>query len=368
MPLVEGKYVAPDWQNGGPPAIDADELNAMSQKLEDTYTKEETLSDETYSLFTEPVFDIQIATNGLLEKSVINYENSLYATYATNIKKSEDGITWQNIFTDTQGLSYIIHSDDKFLAVGGSGSTSRIAYSSNGTSWNTTNTPISAPLSRVAYGNGVYVAITTSTNSQYVSSNNGTSWTMRNLPIIATFNDIKFGHGIFVMVGQNGANHYIYKSTNGINWEQIELSISNIQLQYVYFVNNTFILSGDMNYVVSYDGINWEIYNGVGSSFSGATYINGNYVLLLNEVSAKNGICYTRNLENLLFANIPQAVTPFCMCDFNDKAFIGGGSGVKPYSTFVTMPDIINATTPDETFRKIIYKLKFIQAMINAMT
>lgn len=36
MPIVEGKYKNPGWQNGSAPDIDADELNAMSSTLEKT--------------------------------------------------------------------------------------------------------------------------------------------------------------------------------------------------------------------------------------------------------------------------------------------------------------------------------------------
>ena len=34
MPIKDGKYKNPNWVNGGPPAIDADELNAISDTLE----------------------------------------------------------------------------------------------------------------------------------------------------------------------------------------------------------------------------------------------------------------------------------------------------------------------------------------------
>ena len=34
MPIKDGKYKNPNWVNGGPPAIDADELNAISSTLE----------------------------------------------------------------------------------------------------------------------------------------------------------------------------------------------------------------------------------------------------------------------------------------------------------------------------------------------
>lgn len=33
MPMNNGHYVAPTWVNYGPPALDADELNAIDQKL-----------------------------------------------------------------------------------------------------------------------------------------------------------------------------------------------------------------------------------------------------------------------------------------------------------------------------------------------
>lgn len=34
MPIVNGQYISPTWQNGGPPPIDSDELNAISETLE----------------------------------------------------------------------------------------------------------------------------------------------------------------------------------------------------------------------------------------------------------------------------------------------------------------------------------------------
>lgn len=71
MPLVEGKYVAPDWQNGGPPAIDADELNAMSQKLEDTYTKEETIDSGVFALYGKSSTDVPSDVFEILSKAAL---------------------------------------------------------------------------------------------------------------------------------------------------------------------------------------------------------------------------------------------------------------------------------------------------------
>lgn len=38
MPIQDGKYVTPAWQNGGPPAITAEELTAIGQSLEQDQT------------------------------------------------------------------------------------------------------------------------------------------------------------------------------------------------------------------------------------------------------------------------------------------------------------------------------------------
>lgn len=41
MPIQDGKYVAPTWVNNAPPALDADELNAMSQSIESAVQPDE---------------------------------------------------------------------------------------------------------------------------------------------------------------------------------------------------------------------------------------------------------------------------------------------------------------------------------------
>lgn len=53
MPIQDGKYVAPNWNNSSPPPINASELNALSQtaeKADTNYTRDEILSDEVKQL------------------------------------------------------------------------------------------------------------------------------------------------------------------------------------------------------------------------------------------------------------------------------------------------------------------------------
>ena len=54
MPIQSGKYVTPAWQNGGPPAITAEELTAIGQSIEQNQTDIE-----------ENATDIQTANNNI---------------------------------------------------------------------------------------------------------------------------------------------------------------------------------------------------------------------------------------------------------------------------------------------------------------
>lgn len=74
MPIQNGKYVNPGWQNGGPPSIDANELNAISDTLE----KLDENSGTTYT----PGNGISIAGQTISAKISSNSNNS--ATFGTD--------------------------------------------------------------------------------------------------------------------------------------------------------------------------------------------------------------------------------------------------------------------------------------------
>ena len=51
MPYQDGKYVAPTWSNNAPPPINASELQAIANKCEDTWDKDETISSDTAAIY-----------------------------------------------------------------------------------------------------------------------------------------------------------------------------------------------------------------------------------------------------------------------------------------------------------------------------
>lgn len=51
MPIQDGNYVAPEWVNGQPPAINSQELNAISETLENDWRRNEVLTANTAQVF-----------------------------------------------------------------------------------------------------------------------------------------------------------------------------------------------------------------------------------------------------------------------------------------------------------------------------
>lgn len=75
MPIQNGKYVAPTWTNNAPPAIDANELNAMSQSIQNNYPAITGTARAGEDLDFLDVVDINggTATKTMAEKIDINY-------------------------------------------------------------------------------------------------------------------------------------------------------------------------------------------------------------------------------------------------------------------------------------------------------
>jgi hypothetical protein len=150
----------------------------------------------------------KVATVTVTSKVFVGVGNDGKVCYSTNYKDNTE--TWscpQEIVDDKQ-LYGITYGNNKFIAVGESGTVIR---SDNGTNWTedlSGNSNTSANLYSIAFGNDRFVAV-----GQYaviVSTDNGTSFTLTETNYI--FKDVTFGNGVFVAVG---SGEIIYTSTGG---------------------------------------------------------------------------------------------------------------------------------------------------------
>ena len=150
----------------------------------------------------------RVATVTVTSKVFVGVGDDGKVCYSTNYKDNTE--TWscpQEIVDDKQ-LYGITYGNNKFIAVGESGTVIR---SDNGTNWTENlsgNSNTSANLYSIVFGNDRFVAV--GRYAVIVSTNNGDSFTLTETNYI--FKDISFGNGVFVAVG---SDEIIYTSTGG---------------------------------------------------------------------------------------------------------------------------------------------------------
>lgn len=178
---------------------------------------------------------------------------------------SADGVNWTSgtlgtIFTD--GCKAICYGDGKFVAISGSASVAKAAYSTDGIDWEEVTVPEGHAWTWVTYGDGVYIAVAQS-DRVYAKSVDGANWTVSALSERAT--SVAYGDGVFVATDAYG--QYIQYSTDGgMTWNAAtrDSTVQTLYLGYVVYCNGRFVATGwDANwaptntYAYSTDGINW---------------------------------------------------------------------------------------------------------------
>jgi hypothetical protein len=151
----------------------------------------------------------------------INQNSGSGAGTTNTFVYSRDGITWSisNInaiaavnywYASTYGNGY-------FLTIGLFATTPRLYRSADGITWSSGTLPIDASLNTMAFGNGVFVALSSNSNICMVSSN-GLNWSVYLTPVIQYWQGMAFGNGLFVAVSATTSANVSIVSPDGINW------------------------------------------------------------------------------------------------------------------------------------------------------
>ena len=178
---------------------------------------------------------------------------------------SPDGINWTVRTTATLDSIVWVHltyGNGYFVA--GSLGTS-LAYSSDGITWINFTVAISNYWC-VGYGNGVFVAVSTTTgntaNRVYRSTNNGVSWTGYSVIADNAWSYITYGNGIFVAVSSSGTGNRVMTSPDGITWT-LRSTPADYSFITIAFGNGLFVVSTNSTnanqFMTSPDGINWTM-------------------------------------------------------------------------------------------------------------
>lgn len=130
------------------------------------------------------------------------FANSNFTAMADDgyMMQSTDGITWvrgtdYNYLAGDSNARYrsTAYGSSTYVTVGGY--TSQSSYSTNGLTWVQNNMPRQTQWHRISYGNGVFVATSSSMSGipqAVVTSTNGITWTERSTPTIANRSDLVY--------------------------------------------------------------------------------------------------------------------------------------------------------------------------------
>lgn len=230
------------------------------------------------------------------------------------IYSSKDGVHWETILTTKMGngqvsaAAKIVYGNGVFVAIGTStASKGYIAYSYDTKTWYVVEQPYKdKTLKDICYGNGIFIATPNGASNQYIYSYDGKRWKIATLDIDNTYilrSYVTYGVGKFIINIQFSTNASVetqknmcFTSEDGLNWKKIELfsetssSGTPVRLQYVNYINGMFfITTNSWFYYYSYDGENWktaECHYGVGRT--NTVFGKGKFVNFRNSTTTTN--------------------------------------------------------------------------------
>lgn len=210
----------------------------------------------------------------------------------------------------------------------------------DGATWITGNAAAANQWEAIAYGNGTFVAVSSSGagSNRVMTSPDGITWTIRTAAAANSWYDVAFGNGIFVAISWDGTNR-VMTSPDGITWTAQNPPEAN-SWQTIAFGNGVFVIAssnGTNRIMTSPDGVTWTPRTSGASVFYDVTYGAGLFVLVGNGVirTSPDGVTWTGQTS-------PQA-NPWITVTYGNGMFvafsIGGGT-----QKLMTSPDGITWT------------------------
>ena len=170
-----------------------------------------------------PISYSQVGTNNL--KGIAYGADYFLTHHGSEDYLSINGLVWSYVAHSAISVKDIIYLNGNFIILR---DTSNCIYSSvSGSSWTTSSTGAPGSLNTIAYGNGKYVALSTSNDIWYTSDITSSFTQLSGASKIASDGKITYRNNIFLSVGTSnvtnedgGSNTYatIQTSSDGINW------------------------------------------------------------------------------------------------------------------------------------------------------
>ena len=221
-----------------------------------------------YGVSTPTIFITQHPANQTASSGAASFSVSAYVTHDGTPsyqwqKKDPSGMAWTQRALPSAEWTSVAYGNGVFVAVSngeGTGNGNIAATSTDGTTWTQRTLPSNQEWESVAYGGGTFVAVTA--GAVAATSSDGITWTQRTLPTGVRYSSVTYGNGTFVAVSSgafsSGAN-VAATSADGSSWTQQTLPAS-ARWSSVTYGNGKFVAvsssSSDIA-ATSPDGVTW---------------------------------------------------------------------------------------------------------------
>jgi len=129
----------------------------------------------------------------------------------------------------------------------------------DGTSWTSRAAAEANQWRSVAYGDGVWVAVSDSGTNRVMTSPDGVTWTSRAAAEANQWVSVAYGNGVWVAVSYNGTNRVMRSVDNGVTWTAVAAAEAN-QWVSVAYGNGVWVavsVDGTNRVMTSPDGVTW---------------------------------------------------------------------------------------------------------------
>ncbi len=157
-------------------------------------------------------------------------------------QSAQAGITWTSqVSASDNNWDSVAYGNGLFVAVSYTGNGNRVMTSPDGINWTSRTTPNDNLWTAVTYGNGLFVAVAiVGPSPQWVmTSPDGINWTGRTAAANSAWTSVTYGNGLFVAVGESGTNR-VMTSPDGINWTS-RTSAFNYLWNWVTYADGKFV-------------------------------------------------------------------------------------------------------------------------------
>ena len=152
----------------------------------------------------------------------------------------------------------VAYGNGLFVAVSSSGTGNRVMTSPDGITWTSRTSAANNAWASVTYGNGLFVAVANDGSPNGVmTSPDGITWTSRTSAAANAWFSVTYGNGLFVAVSYSGIGNRVMTSPDGITWTS-RTSAADNNWYSVTYGNGLFVAVANSGQVMtSPDGITW---------------------------------------------------------------------------------------------------------------